>query len=105
MRQHPHHLHGVDPRPAGPRLGGRRGGGTGGLPHHGRTPQLQATQPGAAPTVTATSVHIDSHGADVTGATQPFELVLGQSVNNGFKAVATPAKGAPPGSHSVELGQ
>jgi hypothetical protein len=50
-------------------------------------------------------VHIDSHGADVTGATEPFELVLGQSVNNGFKAVATPAKGAPPGSHSVELGQ
>jgi len=82
------------------------GGGAGpaALPTAAGTPQLQATQPGAAPTVASTSVHIDSHGADVTGATEPFELVLGQSVNNGFKAVATPAKGAPPGSHSVDLG-
>jgi hypothetical protein len=81
------------------------GAGPGAYPTTAGTPQLQATQPGTAPTVTATSVHIDSHGADVTGATQPFELVLGQSVNNGFKAVATPARGAPPGSHSVELGE
>jgi hypothetical protein len=81
------------------------GAGPGAYPTTAGTPQLQATQPGPAPTVTATSVHIDSHGADVTGATQPFELVLGQSVNNGFKAVATPGRGAPPGSHSVELGR
>ena len=81
------------------------GAGPGAYPTTAGTPQLQATQPGTAPTVTATSVHIDSHGADVTGATEPFELVLGQSVNNGFKAVATPGRGAPPGSHSVELGE
>jgi hypothetical protein len=79
--------------------------GSSATPTSAGTPQLVATQPGAAPTVTSTSVHIDSHGADVTGATEPFELVLGQSVNNGFRAVATPAKGAPAGSHSVELGQ
>src|SRR3984957_5837053 len=81
------------------------GAGSGAYPTAAGTPQLQATQPGTAPTVAATSVHIDSHGADVTGATEPFELVLGQSVNNGFKAVATPARGAPPGPHSGALGR
>ena len=74
------------------------------IPTAAGTPQLPATQPGPAPTVTATSVHIDSHGADVTGATEPFELVLGQSVNKGWQAVATPGPGAPPGSHRVDLG-
>jgi hypothetical protein len=40
----------------------------------------------------------------VAGATQPFELVLGESVNKGWKAVAQPAPGAPAGSHAVDLG-
>ena len=40
----------------------------------------------------------------MTGATQPFELVLGESVNKGWKAVAQPAPGAPAGSHAVDLG-
>ena len=80
------------------------GAGSAAYPTTAGTPLLAATQPGPAPKLATTSVHIDSHGADVTGATQPFELVLGQSVNKGFKAVATPGAGAPAGSHSVDLG-
>ena len=72
------------------------GPGSGAVPTASGTPQLPATQPGPAATVRQTSVHIDSHGADVTGATEPFELVLGQSVNKGWQAVATPGPGAPP---------
>ena len=81
------------------------GAGSGAFPTASGTPQLAATQPGPAPTVAATSVHIDSHGAKVTGATEPFELVMGQSVNKGWKAVATPSPGAASGSHAVDLGQ
>jgi arabinofuranan 3-O-arabinosyltransferase len=81
------------------------GAGSGAYPTSAGTPLLPATQPGAAATVTSTNVHIDSQGADVTGATGPFELVLGQSVNKGWEAVATPAQGAAPGSHSVTLGR
>ena len=68
------------------------------------TPQLAATQPGPAPTLSATSSHIDSHGARVSGAAQPFELVLGQSINTGWHAVAEPGRGAPADSHPVDLG-
>jgi hypothetical protein len=81
------------------------GPGSGAFPTSAGTPQLQATQPGPAATVTATSVHIDNHGAHVTGATEPFELVLGQSVNKGWQAVATPGPGAAAGSHAVNLGR
>ncbi len=82
------------------------GGGPGAsdFPTSAGTPLLPATQPGPAPTVAATSVHIVSHGAEVTHATEPFELVLGQSVNKGWKAVATPGPGAPAGSRAVDLG-
>ncbi len=68
------------------------------------TPSLPATQPGASPTITQTSSHIDTQTAKVTGATQPFEFVLGQSQNKGWHAVATPGPGAAPGSHAVDLG-
>ena len=78
--------------------------GSGAFPTTAGTPQLIATQPGPAPTVATTAVHIDSHGADVTGATQPFELVLGQSVNKGWQAVAQPGPGAAAGTHAVNLG-
>ena len=81
------------------------GAGSAAFPTASGTPQLSATQPGPAPAVTATSVHIDSHGAKVSGATEPFELVMGQSVNKGWKAVATPGPGAAPGSHAVDLGR
>ena len=69
-------------------------------------PSLAATQAGSAPTVTVQSVHIDTETAKVTGATagSPFELVLGQSVNSGWRAVASPGPGAPAGAHSVDLG-
>jgi len=82
------------------------GGGPGPavFPTTAGTPQLAATQPGPAPTVAATSSHIDSHGAAVSGATQSFELVLGQSVNKGWQAVAEPGPGAAAGSHAVDLG-
>ena len=81
------------------------GPGSGAFPTSAGTPQLTATQPGPAPGVAATSVHLVAQGADVTGATQPFELVLGQSVNKGWQAVATPGPGAPAGSHPVNLGR
>ncbi|HEY1651590.1 MAG TPA: alpha-(1-_3)-arabinofuranosyltransferase family protein [Acidimicrobiales bacterium] len=68
------------------------------------TPSLPATQAGTGPVVTQTSSHIDSQTAKVTGATQPFEFVFGQSVNKGWHAVASPGPGAPAGSHSVDLG-
>ncbi len=68
------------------------------------TPQLPATQPGPAPAVTATSSHIDSHGAAVSGAAQSFELVLGQSINKGWQGVAEPGPGAAAGAHAVDLG-
>jgi hypothetical protein len=68
------------------------------------TPDIPATQAGPAPRVTVTSEHIDTEAATVTGATTPFELVLGQSVNAGWQAVATPGPGAPAGAHAVDLG-
>jgi arabinofuranan 3-O-arabinosyltransferase len=67
-------------------------------------PSVAATQAGAAPAVAVQSVHIDTETAKVTGATSPFELVLGQSINSGWRAVASPGRGAPAGSHSVSLG-
>jgi arabinofuranan 3-O-arabinosyltransferase len=67
-------------------------------------PGLAATQAGPAPTVTVTSVHTDSQAARVTGAHAPFVLVLGQSINTGWQAVATPGAGARSGSHPVNLG-
>ena len=83
------------------------GGGAGSVafPTAAGTPQLPATQPGAAAAATSTAVHLVKHGAKVTGASEPFELVLGQSVNKGWKAVASPGPGAAPGSHAVDLGQ
>jgi hypothetical protein len=48
--------------------------------------------------------HIDSQNDLVSDAHQPFEFVLGQSVNKGWKAVAVPGPGAAPGSTSVNLG-
>jgi arabinofuranan 3-O-arabinosyltransferase len=80
------------------------GPGSAAFPTTAGTPQLPATQPGPAAAVTATSSHIDGHAANVAGATQPFELVLGQSVNTGWQAVAEPGPGAPAGSHAVDLG-
>jgi arabinofuranan 3-O-arabinosyltransferase len=67
-------------------------------------PGLAATPAGPAPTVTVTATHTDSQAARVTGAHAPFELVLGQSINAGWQAVANPGPHAPSGSHPVNLG-
>jgi hypothetical protein len=67
-------------------------------------PVLAANSAGSAPTVTVRSDHVDDETADVTGATSPFELVLGQSLNKGWKAVATPGAHARAGAHPVNLG-
>jgi arabinofuranan 3-O-arabinosyltransferase len=83
-------------------------GGTAGptpSPTAAGTPLETATQPGPAPTVTVTADHIDAESAKVSGAGAPFELVLGQSVNSGWVAKATPGPGAPAGSHAVTLGK
>lgn len=82
------------------------GGGVGPLPAPtaAGTPSLPATQSGVPPTVTQTSSHIDNLDARVTGATHPFELVLGESANKGWQAVASPGPGAPAGAHAVSLG-
>ncbi len=68
------------------------------------TPQIQPAQAGQAPTVVPQSSHIDSQTDAVSGAQQPFEFVLGQSVNKGWKAEAVPGPGASPGARSVNLG-
>jgi len=57
---------------------------------------LPATQPGPAPTVTVSRQTSTSEQLEVTGATSPFELVLGQSESSGWKAVAFPASRAGP---------
>jgi arabinofuranan 3-O-arabinosyltransferase len=67
-------------------------------------PSVAATQPGPTPRVTMGAVHIDTQTARVTGASSPFELVLGQSINSGWRAIASPGPGAPKGSHPVNLG-
>jgi arabinofuranan 3-O-arabinosyltransferase len=69
------------------------------------TPSLPASQAGPSPHLTVNSVHVDTETAYVTGATSPFELVLGQSVNAGWQAVATPGPGAKAGAHSINLGE
>jgi hypothetical protein len=83
------------------------GGGAGPAvtPTEQGTPELAATQPGPAPTVKQTASHIDSETASVKGATSPFELIWGQSNNDGWKATATPGPGAKSGAHAVTLGQ
>jgi arabinofuranan 3-O-arabinosyltransferase len=82
------------------------GGGAGpaATPTTEGVPMLPATQAGTAPRVTVTASHIDSEQASVRGAEAAFELVMGQSVNAGWKAVATPGPGAAAGAHAVTLG-
>ncbi len=66
--------------------------------------KVPAPSPGPAPKVVTGSRAIDSEHVAVSDAHGPFELVLGQSINAGWHAVATPRPGAPAGSHSVDLG-
>ncbi len=78
------------------------GGGPGAAP--APAGPLTATQPGPTPTVTVRANAKTTQQLSATGIRGPFELVLGQSVNRGWHAVATPAAGAPGGSHAVDLG-
>jgi hypothetical protein len=65
---------------------------------------VPAPHPGPAPSITTDGQSATSQRVTVRGATGPFELVLGQSVNAGWEAVAEPAPGAPPGARAVNLG-
>ena len=67
-------------------------------------PSVPPVQAGTAPTVVQQTSHIDSQSDLVSGARQPFEFVLGQSVDKGWQAVAAPGPLPPPGSTSVDLG-
>ncbi len=67
-------------------------------------PQLSATSAGPVPKMSITATHIDSQSTTVTGAHAPFELVLGQSINAGWQAVASPGPNAPSDAHTVNLG-
>ena len=76
-------------------------------PGGGPAPASEATAaptPGPAPRVRAHETSATGWTLRVSAATQPFELVLGESLNAGWHAVATPVAGARPGSHAVTLG-
>jgi hypothetical protein len=79
------------------------GGGPAAAP--GSVTTMAATVPGPAPRVSVTGQTPTVLDAQVRGATRPFELVLGQSQNAGWDAVASPAPGAARGSHPVDLGR
>ncbi len=65
---------------------------------------LSAPRPGPTPRLSARSTGPTSYHVEVSNATVPFELVLGESVDPGWRAVATPLPGARPGAHPVDLG-
>lgn len=69
------------------------------------TGALSAPQPPPSPKVTVRGLSTTGQIAGVSGARTPFELVLGQSLNTGWKAVARPAAGAPAESRPVTLGR
>jgi len=72
------------------------------------TPPAAVTPPstGAVPAVAVASAGRTpaSETATVSRVTSPFELVLGQSNDAGWQAVAHPSAGAPAGAHDVDLG-
>ena len=69
-------------------------------------PPASLTPPttGPTPKITTTGQTPTAEQLHVSRATTPFELVLGQSNNAGWQAVAHPAAGAPAGARSVDLG-
>jgi hypothetical protein len=78
------------------------GGGPEPLTAGGMVP---APRPSAAPEVSTDGQSATSLLLTVRKADEPFELVLGQSINAGWRAVAHPAAGARAGSHPVNLGR
>lgn len=77
------------------------GGSLGPAPQSGVSP---ATQPGPSPTVTVQHQIATSIRSRVSGVSGPFELVLGESINSGWQAVATSSANPTTGSHSINLG-
>jgi len=69
----------------------------------GGSSSVPATQPGPAPTVAVARQTSTSERLTVSEVGSPFELVLGQSLNSGWKAVASPAT-AGAATHSIDLG-
>jgi len=69
------------------------------------TGSVPAPQPPAVPKVSTDGQTDTTQRVTVKDANGPFELVLGQSINSGWQAVAHPAPGAPPGSRPVSLGK
>ena len=68
------------------------------------TRTLPAPVPGPSPSVRAHAGSATTWTLHVAHARGPFELVLGESINTGWRAVAHPLPGAPPGAHDVTLG-
>ena len=67
------------------------------------TPAVAAPAP-AAPRVVAREISATSWSLAVRHASAPFELVLGESLDAGWHAVATPGPAAKRGARSVTLG-
>jgi arabinofuranan 3-O-arabinosyltransferase len=68
------------------------------------TRALSEPTPGPAPAVRSTRASATTDRVAVGHAAGPFELVLGESVDAGWHAVAHPGAGAPAGAHPVTLG-
>ena len=76
-------------------------------PGGGPAPAGTATRPpapGPAPHVRARETSATSWSLSVGQVRGPFELVLGESLDAGWHALATPAPGAPAGARPVTLG-
>ena len=67
-------------------------------------PGAAAPVPGPKPRVRAKETSATSWSLAIRHATAPFELVLGESLDAGWHAVATPGPGATRGARSVTLG-
>ncbi len=106
VREHADDVHRLEHRPAGARLGRRRRGRSGGNGDGGRDPaRSPPPRPARRRRSRQTASHIDGQTAKVTGRRRSrSNSCFGQSVNNGWQAVASPGPGAGAGAHSVNLG-
>jgi hypothetical protein len=80
-------------------LSSRAGGGPG-----PPTPAADAPVPGPVPRVRARETSATSWSLEIRHATAPFALVLGESLDAGWHAVATPGPEAARGARPVTLG-
>src|SRR5579862_6307457 len=89
---------------SGPGGGAERGGRPRAVTAPTGARSLPPPAPGRAPTVTARATSPTAWRLRVSRVSRPFELVLGESLNAGWRAVAHPAGGAPRRARSVTLG-